>query len=389
MKCSASHSRDADLATAIDHVCCQVKKELGESPPDLSFLFVSHEHAGGFESLAGQVQERLGSRVLLGCTGETIVGGHEEIESGPALSLWSAVLPETEVEAFRLEFSRTSDGVICDGFPPSLSEGMLAVRAVIALGDPFSTVPDSIIERLADDLPGTPLIGGMASGGDGPGENRLFFDSEVVHEGAVGVFLRGGPLIRSVVSQGCRPIGHPFVVTAAEENIVIQLGGRPAMQQLRDMVADLNDRDQQLLQRGPHLGIVMNEFQESFARGDFLISNVIGVRPDDDALAIGNLVRVGQTVQFHVRDAQTAHEDLEQLLATDRESHGSPPRAGLLFSCNGRGTRLFPEPNHDAGVIQQSCGPIPLAGFFAQGELGPVGQSNHIHGFTASVALFE
>lgn len=389
MKCSASHSRDADLATAIDHVCCQVKKELGESPPDLSFLFVSHEHAGGFESLAGQVQERLGSRVLLGCTGETIVGGHEEIESGPALSLWSAVLPETEVEAFRLEFSRTSDGVICDGFPPSLSEGMLDVRAVIALGDPFSTVPDSIIERLADDLPGTPLIGGMASGGDGPGENRLFFDSEVVHEGAVGVFLRGGPLIRSVVSQGCRPIGHPFVVTAAEENIVIQLGGRPAMQQLRDMVADLNDRDQQLLQRGPHLGIVMNEFQESFARGDFLISNVIGVRPDDDALAIGNLVRVGQTVQFHVRDAQTAHEDLEQLLATDRESHGSPPRAGLLFSCNGRGTRLFPEPNHDAGVIQQSCGPIPLAGFFAQGELGPVGQSNHIHGFTASVALFE
>lgn len=389
MKCSASHSRDADLATAIDAVCRQVTDELDDSPPDLSFLFVSHEHADGFDELAGLVQEKSRSQVLLGCTGETIVGGGEEIESGPVFSLWSAQLPETEVEAFRLEFSRSPDGIICEGFPPGLSVGMTDVRAVFVLGDPFSAVPDSIIERLADDLPGIPLIGGMASGGTGPGENRLFLGSEMVEQGVVGVFLRGGPPIRSVVSQGCRPIGQPFVVTAADENIVIQLGGRPAMQQLRDLLPELSERDQQLLQHGLHLGIVMNEFQESFTRGDFLISNVIGARPDDDALAIGNLVRVGQTVQFHVRDAQTAHEDLEQLLAADSEANVVEPRAGLLFSCNGRGTRLFPEPNHDAGVIQQLCGPIPLAGFFAQGELGPVGNTNHIHGFTASIALFE
>lgn len=389
MKCSASHSRDADLATAIDDVCRQVTDELGDSPPDLSFLFVSHEHADGFDELASLVQEKSRSQILLGCTGETIVGGGEEIESGPALSLWSALLPETEVEAFQLEFSRSPDGIICEGFPSELSAGMTDVRAVFALGDPFSAVPDSIIERLSDDLPGIPLIGGMASGGTGPGENRLFLGSEMIEQGVVGVFLRGGAPIRSVVSQGCRPIGQPFVVTAADENIVIQLGGRPAMQQLRDLLPELSERDQALLQHGLHLGIVMNEFQESFTRGDFLISNVIGARPDDDALAIGNLVRVGQTVQFHVRDAQTAHEDLEQLLAADSEANVVEPRAGLLFSCNGRGTRLFSEPNHDAGVIQQLCGPIPLAGFFAQGELGPVGNTNHVHGFTASVALFE
>lgn len=389
MKCAASHSRDADLSTAVDEVCRRITDELGDSPPDLSFVFVSHEHADGFDELADLVQSKSRSRVLLGCTGETIVGGGEEIESGPALSLWSAVLPGTEVEVFQLDFSRTPDGVICEGFPPGLTEGMTDVRAVFALGDPFSSVPDSMIERLSDDLPGTPLIGGMASGGAGPGGNRLFLNSETIEQGAVGVFLRGGAPVRTVVSQGCRPIGQTFVVTASDENIVIQLGGRPAMQQLRDLLPDLSDRDQRLLQQGLHLGIVMNEFQESFTRGDFLIANVIGARPDDDALAIGNRVRVGQTVQFHVRDAQTAHEDLEQLLVADNQSNVSPPQAGLLFSCNGRGTRLFPEPNHDAGVIQQQCGPIPLAGFFAQGELGPVGCTNHMHGFTASIALFE
>ena len=143
------------------------------------------------------------------------------------------------------------------------------------------------------------------------------------------------------------------------------------------------------MQNGLHVGIVMNEHQETFARGDFLISNVIGASEDDGSLAIGNSVRVGQTVQFHIRDAATADEDLIQLLEDDQTTNPIPPQAALLFSCNGRGTRLFPEPNHDAGTIQNKVGPIPLAGFFAQGELGPVGGKNYIHGFTASLALFE
>ncbi len=143
------------------------------------------------------------------------------------------------------------------------------------------------------------------------------------------------------------------------------------------------------MQHGLHVGIVMSEYQETFARGDFLISNVIGVREEDGSMAIGNLVRVGQTVQFHVRDAVTADEDLVRLLEQDRTTKSNPPQAALLFSCNGRGTRLFREPNHDAGTIQETLGPIPLAGFFAQGELGPVAGTNYIHGFTASVALFE
>lgn len=385
----ASYSKAPDLTIALDAICDQLATGLNGIPPDISFLFVSHFHADRFEQLASLVYRKSQTRLMLGCTGEAIAGGGEEIESGPAISLWSAVLPDAEIEPFHAEFSQTPDGIACYGLPSSLEEGRADVRAVFVFGEPFSAVPKSVIDRFAHELPGIPLIGGMASGGAGPGTNRLFLNSKTIPTGAVGAVLRGGPRIRSVVSQGCRPIGKHYVVTRAEQNIVHELGGVLPMQRLRELLPTLSDQDQQLVQKGLHLGIVMNEYQETFARGDFLISNVIGFREDDGSLAIGNRVRVGQTVQFHVRDAVTAHEDLVQLLEQDRTTNSNSPQAALLFSCNGRGTRLFPEPNHDAGTIQEKVGPIPLAGFFAQGELGPVGGKNYIHGFTASVAFFE
>ena len=161
------------------------------------------------------------------------------------------------------------------------------------------------------------------------------------------------------------------------------------MQRLRELFDTLSDRDAELVRMGLHLGLAMDEYQDRFERGDFLISNVIGADPGTGSIALGSQVRVGQTVRFHVRDADTADEDLRGLLETDRAAHNARAQAGLLFSCNGRGTRLFSTPNHDAGAVRQSAGPIPLAGFFAQGEIGPIGDRNYLHGFTASIALFE
>ncbi|MCH7688161.1 MAG: FIST C-terminal domain-containing protein [Planctomycetes bacterium] len=389
MSYAASYSKKPDLSAALHTVCEEIAADLNGASPDISFLFVSHAHTDSFERLASLVREQSGTRVLLGCTGEAIVGGSQEIESGPAISLWAAVLPDAEIETFHLQFSSTADGIVCLGLPSNLDDAKAEARAVFLLGEPFSAVPNSLIDRFEDELPGVPLIGGMASGGVGPETNRLFLNSESHAHGAVGAVIRGGPRIRSIVSQGCRPIGIHYVVTKAEQNMIFELGGAPPIERLRELQPTLTERDRRLMQSGLHLGIVMNEYQESFARGDFLISNVIGTRPDDGAIAIGNMVRVGQTVQFHVRDAATADEDLVQLLEQDRHTNPMPPQAALLFSCNGRGTRLFPEPNHDAETIQQRVGPIPLAGFFAQGELGPVGGKNYMHGFTASVAFFE
>jgi small ligand-binding sensory domain FIST len=259
---------------------------------------------------------------------------------------------------------------------------------VILLGDPHSSAPRSLLDHFEAECPGVPLQGGMASGGRAPGENRLFCNSHEIRQGAVGLVISGGAPIRSVVSQGCRPIGTTYVITRADENVIHALGGVSPLERLHELFGSLNERDSELVRQGLHLGLAMNEYQDHFERGSFLISNVVGADRATGAIAIGTPVRIGQTVRFHVRDAQTADEDLVGLLDADRAAH-PPPRGALLFSCNGRGTRLFSEPHHDAAAIRRIAGPVPLAGFFAQGEFGPVGERNHLHGFTASIMLFE
>jgi small ligand-binding sensory domain FIST len=233
------------------------------------------------------------------------------------------------------------------------------------------------------------VVGGMASGGMGPGANQLFLGSRALTSGAVAVLIHGAVRIRSIVSQGCRPIGDHYVVTQANRNVIQELGGKPPLAHLQEFFPKLSAADQMRIQQGLFVGRVINEYKDRFERGDFLVRNVIGADPGSGAIGIGDLIRAGQTVQFHVRDAQSADEDLRQLMATARSGRASSPRGALLFTCNGRGTRLFLHPNHDAGVIREYCGDIPTAGFFAQGELGPIGGRNFIHGFTASVVLFE
>jgi small ligand-binding sensory domain FIST len=226
----------------------------------------------------------------------------------------------------------------------------------------------------------------MASGIRGPGECRLLHNGDVRDQGAVGVVLQGPLGQRSGVSQGCRPLGRPLVITRAENNVIFELGGKPPLEQLRELWQTLSPAEQTLVrEQGLHVGRVINEYRGDFRRGDFLVRNVLEL--DRSRLMISEPVRVGQTVQFHVRDAASADEDLHALLR--QELTGKKPAAGLLFSCNGRGRRLFPTPDHDAKAVRGAAGPIPLAGFFAQGELGPVGGRNFVHGFTASLALFE
>jgi small ligand-binding sensory domain FIST len=388
MPFAASHSRATNTSDAIRSVTEEIRAALGKAEPDFSFLFVSHAHAESFGQLASRICEATGTKVLIGCSGETIVGGSEEIESGPVLSLWSAILPTVQVEPFDVRFERTADGIVTSGLPAIPADGP-PVRAIFMLADPFSSAPQTVLDHFEAESPGAPVLGGMASGGHRAGENRLFHNSHEVKHGAVGLVVRGGPPVRSVVSQGCRPIGKNYVVTQAEENVIHALGGVPPMQRLRELFDTLSERDAELVRMGLHLGVVMNEYKETFERGDFLISNVVGADPGTGSIAVGAPVRVGQTVRFHVRDAETADEDLKSLLEADRSTNSAPARAALLFSCNGRGTRLFADPHHDASAIQTVDGPIPLAGFFAQGEIGPIGNHSHLHGFTASIAIFE
>jgi small ligand-binding sensory domain FIST len=379
-----------DTSRAIRNACREVVAQL-QAKATLAVLFASHHHESAFDTLATSVLEHTGAESLIGCTGEAIVGGDREIEGQPALALWLAYLPGAQIHAMHLTFEQTPEGLSFLGWPDELldADNWAATAGMLVLGDPFSFPADQFLSRMNEDHPGVPVIGGMASGARMPGQNRLWLDGDSIHEGAVALLLRGPLRLRTVVSQGCRPIGRPFVVTKAHLNIILELGGQPALKVVKDLFESLPAHDQALMQQGLHVGRVINELQDRFERGDFLVRNVIGADPESGAIALGDMVRAGQTVQFHVRDADSADEDLRALLSASNALGGAPPVGALLFTCNGRGTRLFRSADHDARTLREHAGDIPTAGFFAQGELGPIGRRNFIHGFTASIALFE
>ena len=384
MRFASAGNQTHNTRQAVREAVASIQQQLAGQTADLAFVFVSPHHVTD-PGVGRMLFDALKSRVLVGCTAESVAANGQEYENGPAIAVWAASLPGCGVDAFHIAFERTLDGLLATG-APSADLVTASPRAAFLLGDPFSCSVDSMLAHFAAEFPGLPVIGGMASGASAPGENRLFLNDGEFDHGAAGVVIGGPVSIRSVVSQGCRPIGQTFVVTRANRNMLVELGGRPALEQLNTIYRDSEPADQQLIKRGVHVGLAMSEYRESFDRGDFLIANVIGADRDSGALALGNLIRTGQTMQFHVRDATTADEDLRSLLSSSLAA--GPAQGGLLFSCNGRGTRMFSAPHHDTSTILDLAGTIPLAGFFAQGELGPVAGQNYIHGFTASVALF-
>jgi small ligand-binding sensory domain FIST len=389
MPFAAALSTAPETAAALDQACAEVRAGWS-GPADLALAFFSAHHAGAADVLARTLAERLEARALIGCVAEAVIGNGREVEGGPALSLWLARWAgAVAIEPFHLEVERTSEGASLLGWPDGLVGANAARSAVLLLGDPFTFPADLFLRQMNENNPGLRVMGGMASGVRGPGQCRLLLGGEARNHGAAGVLLQGPLGLRPIVSQGCRPVGRHLVVTRAEDNVILELGGKTPLAQLQELWEALGPEERRLFQEGLHIGRVINEYRGDFQRGDFLVRNVIGVDRDSGALAVTDRVRVGQTVQFHVRDAATADEDLHALLQLDLSAHEKKPGGALLFSCNGRGSRLFEAADHDASAVRAEAGPIPLAGFFAQGELGPVGDQNFIHGFTASVALFD
>jgi small ligand-binding sensory domain FIST len=385
MNCASALSQTKNSTQAFHEITDRVANDMAGVCGTIAVAFVSAHHAQALGELDRLCREKKIAKHFLAVTGETIVGEGQEIEGAAAASLWTIRLPDSvTIQPVRLEFSE--GGLI--GLPAEIAMMGAANRTMLLLADPYSFPTDRLFLDLEREALGLSVVGGMASSSHSPGGNRLVLDGEVYSDGAVGLILDGPLAIRTIVSQGCRPVGRSMVVTKSEGNMIRELGRRPALEVLRETYDALSEDDQALIREGLHVGRVINEYQDSFGRGDFLIRNVMGA-DDSGGIAITDMVRVGQTVQFHVRDAATADEDLRLLLAQDQENHPDPLVAGgLLFSCNGRGTRLFSTPHHDARVIQSVYGNIPVAGFFAMGELGPVGGKNFVHGFTASLALF-
>jgi small ligand-binding sensory domain FIST len=370
-----------DAREAASRAVEQAQASLGELSASFAVLFASAHFFDSAQDLVTAVAEEAGQVPLIGCVAEAVAGGSREVESEPAVSLWLAggLGP---VETYEMEFVRTASGGAFGGY----RFGQAGVHLMVC--DPFTFPAADLLDHLNEHVPGAVVMGGMASGGLRQRQSRLFLDGRVISHGAVGAHLARAE-IHPLVAQGCRPVGDPYTITGADGTLIFEIGGRPPLARLRDLVEAMPPEEQELLAGGVHLGIVINEYQAELGQGDFLIRGIVGADPESGAIAVGEEVEPGQTVQFHVRDARSADEDLRRTL--EREAavlDGRQAAGALLFTCNGRGSRLFAGPDHDAGLLTQLLGQIPVAGFFCGGELGPVGGQNFLHTFTASIAVF-
>ncbi len=357
MKAGAALALTTDPCEAASRVVGQARASLGDLSPSFAVLFASADFLGSAEALVVAVAEETGPLPLIGCVAEAVVGGAREVESEPAVSLWLAA-DLGPVETFAMEFVRTPSGGAYGGY--RFEPGPAGVHLMIC--DPFTFPAGGLLAHLNEHVAGAAVMGGMASGGLPLRQSRLFLDGRVLSHGAVGAHLARAE-VHPLVSQGCRPVGDPYTTTRAEGNVIHELGGRPPLARLRELVTALPGRDRELLARGVHVGVVINEYRAEPRQGDFLIRAVVGVDPESGAIAVGDEIQVGQTVQFHVRDADSADEDLRRALERESAALAGRRAAGaLLFTCNGRGSRLFPEPDHDARLLAKILGDIPVAG---------------------------
>jgi len=346
---------------------------------DLAMVFAGAPSLGHADEGLVAVQECLSPGALLGCGAQGVVGAGRELEND-GVAVWAASLPGARVETFTLEAAHGEGGMEIAGFPD-----LDGAEALVLLADPYTFPVEPFLARVGAGHPGVPVVGGLASAGGGPGRGVLMRDREVARHGAVGVLLAGASL-RPCVSQGARPLGPEMVITAADGNVVYELASRPALERLKEAIVELEMSERALAARGLLLGIVIDENQPEYERGDFLVRGLLSVDDSSGSITVGEQVRVGQTVRMHVRDGQSADEDLREAL--DRRDLPGPPAGALVFTCNGRGSHMFGGPDHDAAAVDAATGGAPAAGFFCAGEIGPVGDRNFLHGFTATVAVF-
>jgi small ligand-binding sensory domain FIST len=377
MRFASAVSRAPSYEQAVAELVAGLHEGLAGTRPDLVCLFVSVHHADAWLSLAERVRRELAGALLFGCSARSVIGAAQEVEEAPGIAACAASLPGVTLHPFH---------VGADGVPvlPGPDDAH-----VLLLVDPFRADLDAVIPALDERFPAGRKLGGIASGASRPGGNLLLLGESAVRTGAIGVVLSGNLELDAVVAQGCRPVGPPLFVTGARGNVLYELDGKPPMQLLGQLFAAASPAEQRLFQGSLFLGIELEAEQSRFESGDFLIRNLIGADPNTGALHIAANLTGQRVVQFHLRDAEAAAEDLARRLARYGAERGRGAAGALLFSCLGRGRGLFGVPDHDSTAFQRALGPLPLAGFFCNGEIGPVEGRTFLHGYTSAFAIFR
>lgn len=389
MKWASAIVETADLGQAVSSLLGQIQIQLEREAPDLVLAFFSEQFRDRAPELQRQIRLAWPEAALAGCSALGVVGAGREIEQRPAVCLCAAVLPDVEVATRHFGYDQLPD----EDAPQEAWQEMLHLSDwdhadFVLLADPFSASVESFLAGLDFVWPQGTKIGGLASGGGQPGENVLFCGDDVHHEGGVLLALRGNIVIDPIVSQGCRPIGEPLAITCCERNLVLELDGIPPVEYIKDLLPRISAYDRDLLATSLFLGLQMDPLNASPVQGDYLVRNLIGVDQESGAMAVGAHPEEGQIVQFHLRDKLAAAQDLVvQLDGYVREEAPTRPRGALMFSCIGRGEYLYGEADHDSKLLERRLGSLPAAGFFCNGEIGPVGGSTYLHGYTSSFGI--
>jgi len=374
------------------------RNELGDdSPPTVAFVFCTPDWQPHVAALAESVQVDGRVPLVIGCSGAGLVGVGEEDENVSGFSLLLLSLPNTEVQVADIstdDLARAEAGEdwrditgIADERSDTENDRSAPFGAWIALCNPLHMHSENWLRHWNTAYDGVPTFGGLASGPAEAGGMFLFRETGISDAAMTAVHFSGGIRVGGVVSQGCRPIGEPYTVTEADDNVLITIGSKPAFEKLEEAFESLDQDLRDEAQGNIFAGLAMSEYVDDYQRGDFLVRNILGGDPNAGVLALGAEPRVGQTMQFQLRDSDSADEDLRLRCAAAQTKYGEP-FAGLMFTCAGRGSHLFGIPNHDAGIVEDVFGRVPLSGFFCNGEIGPVGGRNFIHGYTASAAFF-
>jgi small ligand-binding sensory domain FIST len=365
-----------------------VETRLDGSAPDLVFLFASPHHREHFARVPAALAEAFPGALVFGCSGAGIVGEGRELERVPALSLTGAVLPAVEMSTFHVEPDDLAGADDPESWHARLGLPGDTAGALVVLADPFTCDAGPLVQSLDRGFPGLVKVGGLASGGNQPGQTAMFAGSTTHGTGAIGLALTGNLLVDAMVAQGCRPIGTPMFVTRSERNVIHELDGRPVARVLQEVYEQAAPRDRELMRSSLFLGLVTQPDQQVYGQGDFLVRNILGLDARTGALAVAAEAPKNGVVQFHLRDAETSSEDLAVVLRRYAEL-GHHPAGALMFSCLGRGQGLYGKPNHDVDALTEHVGEVAVGGFFCNGEIGPVGGRTHLHGYTTSFALFR
>jgi small ligand-binding sensory domain FIST len=396
MKWCSAISEASETGAALDEALARIGRTL--ATPQLAIVFATPRHAS--TDLGARVRRALPGATVIGCSARGVIGGSREIEGAEALSLTCAELPGVERVPIRFDarfepsdeldedrsavFAHVQERVT---FPGDAS-GAAGEPHFLLLADPFTCPTDRLLRALDRTHPRSRKVGGLASAGARPGENLLWLDADAFHTGAVALAMRGDLEIDTLVAQGCRPIGRPLTVTRGEGHRIDELDRRRPLDVIRELFDGLSPPDRELARHSLFIGLEMNEQRLAFSSGELLVRNLTGIDPANGAIAIGAHAHTWQVVQFLLRDARTAEQDLVAHLER-YTAGGAQPAGALLFSCLGRGRHLFGVEDHDTGLFAQRLGPVPLGGFFCNGEIGPVGGTTFLHGYTSAFGLFR